>query len=146
VVVGYGGGFADYAAAVWNVLGADRRARLGALDSHARVEDLGVELVHGTLEDHEMGFLDRPSAARMLARARGPVICAHTHEPRCFIPGPDGRALRRRIPTDREIELPERSVLNPGAVCDPDGPRYLTLTLSEERWSARWRRLVPAAQ
>jgi predicted phosphodiesterase len=139
------GGFADVAHRAAVALGSARRARLAELPSYVFLPADGVELVHGSLEDHAFGFVaSAGEAASTLRLAQAPlVLCGHTHWPSYFearagLTG-DLVAVEHAIRLNVEYELPASGAcLNPGAGCDPRGARWLELRLGGERRTAMW--------
>jgi len=137
------GGWADHAYRAAVQLGEQRIAALAKLPRRVLLDDLGVELVHGSLANYQFGFVDsRQAAADTLARASAPIVlCGHTHHAACWVADPWEGAVARRFRVGVEMQLPnEACILNPGAVCDSDGARYLVLRLGAERRSATWHR------
>jgi len=129
------------AAFAFRQLGRARVDRLYGLSAHALTDH--AELVHGALTGPVDGFLTgRRHAERNLALLTRPLLLfAHTHQPAFWEPAARPGALRRRIRLGVEYELAlsedpaDRRLLNPGAVCDRDGARWLELCLADDETS-----------
>ncbi len=129
-------------------LGPARVDRLYRFDAHALTEH--AELVHGTLTSPADGFLtSRLQAEDNLSLLTRPLLLfAHSHQPALWEPAARPGALRRRIRLGAEYQLAlsadpaERRLLNPGAVCDPEGARWLELRFAKDRsaMTAVWHR------
>jgi hypothetical protein len=111
--------------------------RLYSLDAYALTEH--AELVHGALTGPVSDFVaGRLDAERNLSLLRRPVLLfAHTHQAALWEPATLPGALRRRIRLGVEYEVAlsddpaDRRLKNPGAVCDPDGARWLELRVAD---------------
>ena len=123
-------------------LGPARRARLGELELHRLVPELGIELVHGSLSDQAFGFVATAEAAlETLRLAAAPfVLCAHTHEAAHWVQRGTGRVEALPIELGVEVELRELACLDPGAGCDSAGARWMELLLGASGKSAIWHR------
>jgi predicted phosphodiesterase len=130
-------------------LGEDRVEQLYSYDAHAIRPD--AELVHASLvRPLDDDFLLSPlQAKRNLELLDRPLLLfGHTHLPALWERSlTDGaRKLRIKVGEDYELQLgqspDDRRLLNPGAVCDGAGARWLLLEFDADGESARasWRR------
>ena len=126
-------------------LGHERVGQLAELRSHALHPH--AELVHGALTNPAGDFLFDPRAAqRNLELLTRPLLLfGHTHEPACWAPHKNGRSARQEpIVVGEQHPLPHPDarhaarLLNPGAVCDSDGARWLELRLDGDARVAVW--------
>ena len=126
-------------------LGSARVEQLAELHCHALRSQ--AELVHGSRTNPAGDFLSDPRAAqRNLELLNRPLLLfGHTHEPACWAPHKNGRWARQEpIMVGEEHPLPDLDarhasrLLNPGAVCDPDGARWLELRLDRDERAAIW--------
>jgi predicted phosphodiesterase len=135
------GGWAGSARFAREEIGDARYARLRDFSCHAVVPS--AELVHGSLLNPCEDFLlGERSAQRNLELLDRPLLLfGHTHAPALWEPSKGGRWAREvDITVDEPYELPEdishpdaKRLLNPGAVCDNRGARWLELELGERR-------------
>jgi predicted phosphodiesterase len=138
------GGWARYARLANAELGPERVERLKALQPHIQIPELGVEVVHGSLEDPWSGFVNHTADAELtLQLASQPlVLVGHTHHAAHFREASDGGLPEsRKIELGREEELDRRSILNPGAGLDE---QWLELQLGTGRRRAMWHRVDSA--
>jgi len=132
-------GWIAAAATAFRELGRRRVDLLYGLDAYALTEH--AELVHGALTSPADGFVSsRLQAEHNLSLLKRPLLMfAHTHQPALWEPAPRPGAVKRRIRLDVEYELglsaelDDRRLLNPGAVCDPQGARWLELRIPDDR-------------
>jgi len=142
------------AAVAFRQLGRARVDRLYGLPAYALTDH--AELVHGALTGPVDGFLTgRVHAERNLWLLSRPLLLfAHTHQPVLWEPAARPGALRRRIRLGVGYELAltedpaDRRLLNPGAVCDRDGARWLELRLADDHASviAAWHQTKVASR
>lgn len=135
------GGWARYARLAHAELGSERVDQLKLLKPHVCRADLGIELVHGSLEDPWSGCVnDMADAELTLSLASQQlVLVGHTHRPAYFHEASDGgQPVSRPIVVGREEAIDHPSVLNPGAATDEC---WLELSLSGNRRHAIWRRV-----
>ena len=126
------------AASAFRELGRKRVDRLYGLDAYAVSEH--AELVHGALTSPADGYVSsRQQAERNLSLLSRPLLVfAHTHQAALWQPALRPGALRRRLREDVEYSLElsaareHRRLLNPGAVCDPQGARWLELAFASD--------------
>jgi len=140
------GGFAGSARFAYSELGESRYAQLLDYSSHALTPE--AELVHGSLlSPHDDFLLGARSAQRNLELLDRPLLLfGHTHAPSMWEPHKSGRWAKEIIPVvGTSYDLPQdlshpyhKRLLNPGAVCDSRGARWLELDLSEEGRRAIW--------
>lgn len=144
--LGLRGGWAGAAEYAFNQLGERRRGLLAEYPSHCFTDE--AELVHGALTNPVEDFLIGADAAghnlRMLRRPL--LLYGHTHQAACWAPGEAVRAAREQpVLLGREYLLPtdhthpqHKRLLNPGAVCDRAGARWLELRLAASERIAIW--------
>ncbi len=127
-------------------LGPERIEQLRDLDTH--VLRPHAELVHGALTNPAYDFVLGARAAHrnLQLLARPLLLFGHTHAPACWAPHKNGRWAREEpVTAGEEHPLPAagerhgQRLLNPGAVCDRDGARWMQLELGERSRSAVWR-------
>jgi predicted phosphodiesterase len=136
------------AATAFRELGRRRVDRLYGFDAYALTDH--AELVHGALTAPADDFVSSRAQAELnLSLLKRPLLLfAHTHQPALWEPAARPGALKRRIRVEADYELAlstakaDRRLLNPGAVCDPDGARWLELTFDGDRSrvTAAWHR------
>jgi len=146
------GGWADDAYAAYLALGEERLVRLRRLRS--RLMLTSIELVHASLLDPELGEIrtEANALANMRYFRRPLLIYSHTHQAAFFVGKDAGSPEEHAITVGKSYELPRvrrdgvRSLvpcaMNPGAVCDEHGARWLELDLSEEP-SVTWHQESP---
>ena len=126
-------------------LGPARVEQLRDLPCHALHPQAG--LVHGALTNPAGDFISDPrSAQRNLELLSRPLLLfGHTHEAACWAPHKSGRWARQEpIVVGEQLPLPDPDerqaarLLNPGAVCDPDGARWLELRLDRDERVGVW--------
>jgi predicted phosphodiesterase len=126
-------------------LGAERVEQLRDLHSH--VLRPAAELVHGALTNPSYDFVLGPRAAqRNLQLLNRPLLLyGHTHQAACWAPHKNGRWARQEaivIGDEHPLPTPDarhpQRLLNPGAVCDPLGARWLELRLHKQAPTATW--------
>lgn len=142
----YQGGWADAARQAAARLGPDRIERLRELPEHLVLPP--VELVHGALTNPIGGFIgtaaDAVENSNILEQQI--LLCGHSHRAACWSLI-DGNAVDLR-PAPGTVETASndagRWILNPGAVADPAGPRWLELDFGDGRPRFSWHQVAPA--
>lgn len=131
------GGWARAAHQAAAELGRERILRLHDLRPWHRSDVPPVELVHGSPQDPPGGFISGAAdAVEAAARAAGRVVvCGHSHEPAHWNVEKDARRPTRAdslpvVPLHEQQLGGGVRLLNPGAVCDSRGARWLEL-----RWN-----------
>lgn len=138
--------WARNAAFAYQQLGGIRLRALAELKPYREIPEHGVELAHGSLDNHWGEGVDDPNLARMtLARARQPlVLLGHTHKAMYCRAGAKPHETPTSVPVelDREYVLDSPSVLNPGAAYDGDHrARWMELASGNGQRTAVWHRL-----
>lgn len=125
-------------------LGAEQSEWLRELRPHAVSRAPSIEIVHASLLDPINGFLRSSADAYMsFQRASAPILLfGHTHRAIGYAAsGGTGLPDRIQFTLEDPVELPEGQVaLNPGAVCDKVGARWLELEVAGETCVATWHR------
>lgn len=133
--------WARFARAAHRELGEARVESLRGLAS--QVDGKEMQLVHASLRDPIMEFIDNDTiAAKQFPLQKADyTLFGHTHKPAIWAHDKGYGSERRRISRNWQ-ELPERALLNPGAVSDPRGRRWMELELdnSGRPQRARWHR------
>lgn len=131
--------WARFARAAYRELGPERVDFLAGLSS--QVDGSYMQLVHASLRDPVMEFIDKDTiAAKQFPKQKADyTLFGHTHKPALWAHHKGYGAERGRIARNWK-DLPERALLNPGAVCDPRGPRWMELALDDSGRpeKARW--------
>lgn len=122
-------------------LGPERVESLRQLSS--QVDGDHMQLVHGSLRDPVWEFIskDTIAAKQFPLQSADYTFYGHTHQPALWAHHKGYGTERKRISANW-VDLPERALLNPGAVMDYRGPRWLEVELDDSRRPrrARWHR------
>jgi predicted phosphodiesterase len=109
-------------------LGHDRVSTLARMRSAVRNDD--VTLVHGALTNTRDSFITQPKDARVNFELLQTdlLLFGHTHVPICWSEA-EGNAVKS-LPTEYALGH-GRHLVNPGAVCDAKGARWLEWEVTE---------------
>ena len=139
--------WALHARYAYGALGSGRLETLRHSPAHAVSGNPSLEMVHAHLADPIGGWLRNEAEALTCMRLATTklVLSGHTHRAAFFAQAEDPqRELpeRQRVALGVEVSLPDRIVLlNPGAVCDGVGARWLELRFDDDgRRFATWHR------